>query len=146
MDKCMVEMWRESFRGWGMKKLASIALFLGGLALIVFGALRGEGSVGIFFIFPYVVGSGLFMLLGILLVFSSFFIQFLSLLKRTEIEAEGEPRRVKKVEGGALIFIGPVPIVVGSNRRIALILLAIAVAILLAILIYSILSSIYTLP
>jgi len=43
-------------------------------------------------------------------------------------------RKKGKVEGGALIMIGPIPIVVGSNARIVKALIILGVAILLALL------------
>lgn len=111
-----------------MNRIA-IVLFFGGFALIGLGILLGEGTIGIFLVFPYVAGSGIFMLVGILFILASFFVQFLSFFS-----VEGKPRRneekSRNVEGGAIIFIGPIPIVLGSNRM-ALMLLVIAMALLL---------------
>ena len=128
-----------------MKRLAiaSIALFFGGLALIVLGVICGEGIVGIFFVFPYIAGSGPIMLIGILLILTSFLAQFLSLFRAEGKKPGGmdqyisRGRRINersdsdiKAEGGAIILIGPIPIVIASSHRLAAILLAIAVAIL----------------
>lgn len=62
---------------------------------------------------------------GILLIFAGIvgFVAYTILIfaKRVrEVDQEGERAEGEgKIEGGGIIFIGPIPIVFGSNRRVA---------------------------
>ncbi|HIH44310.1 MAG TPA: DUF131 domain-containing protein [Candidatus Methanoperedenaceae archaeon] len=53
------------------------------------------------------------------------------LMRRT-----GQEPEKTHVEGGGVIFIGPVPIIFGSNPRIALIIAVIAVVLMLMAIVY----------
>ncbi|MEF8848805.1 MAG: DUF131 domain-containing protein [Candidatus Thermoplasmatota archaeon] len=119
--------------------LSLIFLFLG-IILTIFGIYIGEIDVGIIVIFPFIVGSGIYGFLGIGCIFLSIVLYFLGFISSFSYEnsfyedvfekRETPDGDKKSVHGGGIVFIGPIPIIVGSNWKIALILLVTAVIIL----------------
>ncbi|KAA0002143.1 MAG: DUF131 domain-containing protein [Thermoplasmata archaeon] len=110
-----------------MENKISPILFIFGIICIIAAISMGEGKAGIFIIFPFIYGEGLLMFIGIILIFLSLIIFTFSqfhLMKEYENEM-----KVKKHAGG-LILIGPIPIIISSNWKVALILLAIAIIII----------------
>ncbi len=99
-------------------------MFIAGIACIVAGVALGEGKAGIFIVFPFIYGSGILMLAGMLLVFFSFPLFMLSQTDGHSAEyIEHRDTRTDKHAGG-LILIGPIPIVISSDKNIAIILMA----------------------
>ncbi|MEM3851961.1 MAG: DUF131 domain-containing protein [Methanomassiliicoccales archaeon] len=113
--------------------LAAIAFFAAAV-IAVYGILRGELHIAIFIVFPVIYGSGLYGLVVFLLVVVGFFLLIsgsFSWKENREVEAvevegahwtptappSGESQG-RRSEFGGVIFIGPVPIVFGSNQRI----------------------------
>ncbi len=68
------------------------------------------------------------LLIGLLLIFIGFILVFIGIIVSAGSSGKG------RVEGGGVIIIGPIPVVFGSNTRIALILLILAI--ILVVLIY----------
>lgn len=113
-------------------KIPSV-LFIFGIICIIAGITMGEGKAGIFIIFPFIYGEGILMFIGIILIFLSLFLFiFLTphVISKEYSKHAGYEMQTKRHTGG-LILIGPIPIVVSSNWKIALILLAIALIIIL---------------
>ncbi|MBN2603110.1 MAG: DUF131 domain-containing protein [Candidatus Thermoplasmatota archaeon] len=118
-----------------MKKLGIIPLFLliFGIAFLVIGYLSGELEAGLIIIFPILIGSGPFTFLGFVFIFLSvvsiFLLQY-SYLNKSEENYFGindsNNKAKQSIKGGGVVFIGPIPIVFGSSRKIAIILLIIA--------------------
>ena len=102
----------------------SIAFFIGGIFFILISFLMGETKGGIFFIFPFIYGTGFFMLFGILFIFISmllFIFSFPSL-------PEDEMSYTKKVEKkGGLFLIGPIPIIITNDKKLATIFILISI-------------------
>lgn len=106
---------------------AEIALILFGTAVFALSITSGEGGVALFLIFPVFYSTGALGALGILLIFIGFLLLFLSpFLGATAIEEErriappdfeqdGEKKR--EVRYGGVVFIGPIPIVFGSDKN-----------------------------
>jgi uncharacterized protein (TIGR00304 family) len=120
--------------------LASILLFISGVALIIASVSNGEGQVGLFLIFPFIVTQGWMGAAGSLLLFLaiiSFFIGSWTSATQdpgqvpVETNSPTPAARTKKSFGG-VVLIGPIPIVFGSDEKIAKSMLMIAVAILAA--------------
>jgi len=114
-----------------------VALFVAGACLI------GEAEVSLVVIFPVFTGSSAVFLLGTVLILLSFIIGFMMLAissseaestrtKTLITEAKGEPDR--KAQYGGLVLIGPLPIAFGSNRNLALLMLALGVVLLIILL------------
>lgn len=104
-----------------------LAILVGG-GLLAVAVATGQAEVGLLLVVPFVVGSGPLPFVGTLLLFFGMVGFFLGTARRVTSptgrarsdagtsRAAEEPR----TEGGGLIMIGPVPIVVGSDRRTAL--------------------------
>ena len=135
----------------GMRKwlLASLFLFVSGVALITASVSNGEGQVGLFLIFPFIVTQGwigavgsLLFALAIISLFIGFWISDTQDTRQAPAETGSSmpAARTKKSFGG-VVLIGPIPIVFGSDEKIAKSMLMIAAAILAAfVLIFLILS------
>jgi uncharacterized protein (TIGR00304 family) len=129
--------------------LASLILFVSGVVLIITSVSNGEGQVGLFLIFPFIVTQGWIGAVGSLLLFLAIISVFIGFWT-SATQDSGQPSvetssptpatRTKKNYGG-VVLIGPIPIVFGSDEKIAKSMLIIAVAILAAfVLIFLILS------
>jgi len=126
----------------------AIAMLVGGIALIAIGVYTGEASVGIFLIFPFVMGSGVFSAVGVLLIIGAALVFIYDLSKSFGAEGgswefvgfddeeaeeeedgpEGKDRgkgrgqgrktaRKGRIKGGGIVFIGPVPVVFGADKK-----------------------------
>lgn len=110
-------------------------LFIFGIICIIAGIVMGEGKAGIFIIFPFIYGEGILMFIGIILIFLSLFLFiFLTphVISKEYSKHVGYEMQTKRHAGG-LILIGPIPIVISSNWKIALILLALALIIIILV-------------
>lgn len=118
-----------------MENKISLVLFIFGIICIIAGIAMGEGKAGIFIIFPFVYGEGILMFIGIILIFLSLFLFiFLTpyVISKEYSKHTGYEMQTKRHAGG-LILIGPIPLVISSNWKIALILLAIALIIIILV-------------
>lgn len=117
---------------------AAAALFALGIALVALSILRGEGSAGLFVCVPFFFGTGLFSSLGVLCFFGGMVMLFLG-MARGAAEAVGpgggrEPAgpeaptgpasgedadAAPRTRAGGVIFLGPIPIVFGSEPGIS---------------------------
>jgi len=124
----------------------SAVLFVAAIALLSASVLTGESEFGLFLIFPFLIGSGLLALLGVILLFIAIFIVFMRLggrFLRNEnpdfsVSFEGEKTADKKF--GGVIMLGPIPIVFGSDRKIARIMMIIGLILMVAIILIVLIS------
>jgi len=119
-----------------------IACIFGGAAALGYAVATGSGSVGFFLIVPYVSGTGPLSALGGLLLFAGIVLTFWGMAGKAVEDAgvvyeEYEPEEQKPRVGG-VVLIGPVPIIFGSDKRMAL-LSAVAAAIMVLALVVIIL-------
>ncbi len=125
----------------------SILLFFGGIALFIVSAVRGEGGMALFFIFPIFYSTGPLGALGMLLIFASIFLFFIAPFtyneeKISKINENEMPRKENQIRSekhyGGVILIGPIPIVFGSDKNQALnaVIFAIIILMLLAIFLF----------
>lgn len=75
----------------------------------------------------------LLMFFGLLLIAFGLMVLFSSQKKsqREDLAAKKEPEKDAQIKGGAIIMIGPIPIIVGSDSKTALIMMLIALAMML---------------
>jgi len=111
-----------------------IILFIAGLFLIAVSIISGTAKAGIFIIFPFIYGSGIVLLFGVILIFISMFMFAFSFPEEYEGE-EYEGYEIKERKGG-LILIGPIPIIITDDNKIALIFVAIAIALIFLFIIF----------
>lgn len=129
--------------------LAALLLFASGVALIIASISNGEGEVGLFLIFPFIVIQGWIGAVGSLLLVLAIISMFIGLwTSATQFPGQAPdgtdsptPVARPKRDYGGVVLIGPIPIVFGSDEKIAKSMLIIAVAILAAfVLVFLILS------
>jgi uncharacterized protein (TIGR00304 family) len=110
-----------------------ICLFLG-IILLFFGFLSGDVEAGVFVIFPFFMGSGILTFLGFELIMIAFFLYIFSFTQLKQDDdneiSDLEPDTKTKIKGGGVVLIGPIPIVFGSNPKIAIILMIIAIIVI----------------
>lgn len=103
--------------------LISLVMFAAAIALMVVSVASGEGQIGLFLIFPFITAWGPMAVAGSVLLFLaivSFFIGFLRSGEYAQQNAGGgEPAGKTEKKFGGVVMIGPIPIVFGSDRKIA---------------------------
>lgn len=131
-----------------MRRLPLLALLtiVGGLALLAYAAATGQGQVALVVIFPVFTGTGLVSFAGMLLIMLGFFLGFLSLAGRpppTERIPPGSPEPATPTAPvtpakrfGGVVFLGPFPIVFGSDRRISTVMLVLGVLLTILLLVF----------
>ena len=103
---------------------------IAGLGLMLLGGVQA----GIFLIFPFIVSTGPYALLGALLVFLGFILVFMGFIPGEMLRGDYEMHTEKR--GLGVVLVGPIPLIIDTkNRKLTLISLAIfLIAILLLIL------------
>jgi len=114
-------------------KLASIALFIIGLVLFLAGTLTGDTKVFLAVIIPIVQTSNPLSIIGILMMFASFFLWFFGRFREAGYERVTPSTKPKT---GGIILIGPIPIVFSNDRALAKILMVLAVIAIVIILFF----------
>ncbi len=120
-----------------IKALLPFLIFLSGILLLFFSVFRGESEIVLLFFIPVIYGAGLFLGIGILLIFFSFFLFFLIPFAgyNSKSEKRQQPHQVeRKTRSGGVIFIGPIPIIFGGDESTAkkMMYLGLVIALILA--------------
>jgi uncharacterized protein (TIGR00304 family) len=107
---------------------AAFILFILGIVLIGASAVFGKGKIGLLLFIPVFYGTGILAFFGILCIVVSMFLMFYSMtsILGDEEEHVAPVKQERKVKAGGIIFIGPVPIVFGSDTKIVYIMLILA--------------------
>ena len=129
-------------------RLLGPAIVLVGLLVLAVAVQRGEASVYLVIIVPVVAGSGPIAFLAILLVFVGFFLTFLLWPSRLAAPSEQALESVQlptdMAKGprrwGGVVFLGPIPLVFGSDPRMTRAMLLVGVILFLALLALTILA------
>ena len=121
-----------------------ICLLAAGLSLVVVSVTNGEADVSLVVVFPVISGSGPLFLIGVALVVTGILSGFMLIAATTYSPVPGpgdsswgdagDGTGEKRSKYGGIVLIGPVPIVFGSNARIAYVMLAVAVGIVMLVL------------
>jgi len=123
------------------------ASFLAGVLTMAFAVSRGEANVYLVLVIPVIVGTGPLALLGVFLVFAGFLLTFL--LWPSRLVAEPGDRGVSPVspEGapsarrwGGVLFLGPIPVIFGSDPRMTRMMLLIGLVLFLALVVLTVLA------
>lgn len=121
--------------------LSFLCLILG-IIFFLIGILAGDVEAGFVLIFPFLIGSGPYAVLGFFFVFLAI-ILFIFGFARTARESIDlsydntyDIKRKKSVKGGGVILIGPIPIVFGTSWKIAVLLMIAAITLILTIYIF----------
>jgi len=112
-------------------------VFTSGIACIAAAAASGEVDVRLFLIFPVFSGSSWLFILGTLLIVLSFFIGFAMIAiggmepNRSQpggMEPHSSAITQKKTTYGGVVLVGPIPIVFASNKKMAIFMLIVGIA------------------
>lgn len=126
-------------------RVPALVILAAGAGLTAYAVAVGQARVGLLLIVPYLVGTGPLAAAGVGLLFLGVVLTFASLARRPPQMREvpppawppdgswRDPEADKEVRGGGVILIGPVPIVLGSDRRIALLAALAGVLLLLGL-------------
>jgi len=124
-------------------RLLGPALFVAGVAAIAIALARGEATLSLVLIFPVLTADGAWAVLGIALVVAAFFATFLTWTAPVEAAPEpipppptmpAQPQPSPQRRWGGVVFLGPIPIVFGSDARVTRWMLFLGVLLFVALL------------
>jgi len=128
-----------------MRKLTLVAIVLMvlGIALLAYAVYSAEAQVYIFVFIPVFTGGSLAAFGGTLLLFLGIFLFFLSLAGPTEIESlqplktapQTAAPKTPSGKFGGVVFLGPLPIVFGSDKKMAKWMLVVALVLVILLVI-----------
>ena len=119
--------------------LIALLLFASAIILMIVSVASGEGQVGLFLIFPFMVAWGPTAVAGSILLFLAVISFFIGFLRSGDVvlqDAGGaDPVAKTGRKFGGVVMIGPIPIVFGSDRKTAnwMLLAGVVLFILMAI-------------
>lgn len=107
--------------------LVGIIPFLAGVLLVIAAVMRGEADLSLVLFIPVIHGGGLMLRLGILLIVASFLLWFFLPFGGSSTSGKGESGY------GGVVFIGPIPIVFGSDTKMTrtMLIIGLVMAVLL---------------
>jgi uncharacterized protein (TIGR00304 family) len=119
---------------------ASVLCLVLSVVFFALGIATGEVEAGVFLIFPFLKGSGIYALLGFVFIFIAVLLLMFG-FGRTTTESEDLPFEENKydvekktsVKGGGVVLVGPIPIVFGSNWKIAVFMMILAIILIVAV-------------
>jgi len=117
------------------RNIIPVIVLLAGISLVIFSILEGEANIALLFIVPMIYGTGVYLAIGILLIFLSFIMFFLFLGHPKVVNREIKKTKTQKDSSyGGVIFIGPIPIIFGKDKSIAkkMMYLGLLIALILA--------------
>ena len=120
--------------------LTSILLFFLGLIFISISVIQGEGGVALLLFVPIFYGSGIYSFFGIVCIIAAILLAFFGyalrfkwdLVDKEPIEKISFERRSMKKRFGGVVLIGPIPIIIGSDTKLVIIALLLAVVLVIA--------------
>ncbi len=125
------------------------AILIVGLAVLAFGFLQGEATFSLIVIFPLVTATGPWSVLGIVLMIAGFFLSFLGMAAPVESQplpppepapATGAPPQPAARRWGGVVFLGPVPIVFGSDPKMARWMLLVGIALFVGLVVLTVIA------
>ena len=108
----------------------SVFFFIIAIFFFALGILFGDVQTGIFIAFPFIAGSGIYAFLGMIFLFVSILFFIFGFGVRYE-KGDMINREKTSIKGGGVILIGPLPIVFGSNWKIAVVLMVVAIILII---------------
>ncbi len=115
----------------------SLVCFIVGIAFFILGFLQGDIQTGIFVVFPFIAGTGVYAFAGFIFIFIAVLLFIFGFSARIESDdfkidqKNSQPTKKTFVKGGGVVLIGPIPIIFGSNWKIAVFLMILAIILIL---------------
>ncbi len=122
-----------------------------GIALLGHAVASGEAEVAIVIFIPVFYGSGILAFLGMICIMAAIFLAFFGFATRfAEEESYGkepppqttkpsrpgqtaEPRIGKSIKGGGVVLIGPIPVIFGSDTKLTIVLVILAIVMIIVV-------------
>jgi hypothetical protein len=88
----------------------SFICFIIGVSFFILGIISGEAEGGIFIVFPFIVGSGLFPFLGFICIFISIIFFSFGIMKKnidykSDLDFNGSSKlKRKELKGGGIVL------------------------------------------
>ncbi len=135
-----------------LTRLLGPALLLAGVAALAVGVVQGEAVLSLFVVFPVITATGGWSALGILLLIAGFFALVLTWpagmvaepiaaeTPPTGAAAAPPPSAVPSRRWGGVLFLGPVPVVFGSDAKIARWMILVGVLLFVGLVVLTIIS------
>ena len=121
-------------------KILSLVCFILGVIFLSLGVLSGDVETGFVLIFPVLIGEGFYAFLGFIFIFLAVFLFMLGYRANIQIglppsyphstEEKVESKK-KTITGGGVVLIGPIPIIFGSNWKIAIVMMILAIILII---------------
>ena len=117
--------------------ILSLICFILGIVFFIMGFLSGDVETGIIVIFPFLSGSGIYPFLGFIFIFIAILLFIFGLASRAVSEdfdyeiRESSQQKKTSIKGGGVVLIGPIPIIFGSNWKIALVMMIVAIILII---------------
>lgn len=133
-------------------RLLGPALLVAGVACLAVGFARGEAVLSLFVIFPVITATGGWSALGIVLLIAGFFALVLTWpagIPAESVQAPSQPGGAVPPQPpspgparrwGGVLFLGPVPVVFGSDAKIARWMIVAGVLLFVGLLVLTIIS------
>lgn len=119
--------------------------FLAGVVTMAIAVARGDANVYLVVVIPVIVGTGPLAFLGILLIFAGFLLTFLMWPLRAGAEPYGRDDLSVSPQGtsparrwGGVLFLGPIPVIFGSDPRMARTMLLLGVVLFVALVVLTV--------
>ncbi len=139
-------------KGVRLSRLLGPLLILAGATALVVGFLKGEATLNLFIIFPVITATGGWSALGILLLIAGCFALFLTWTVAVPAEfpaSQGPPQALAPAQTpapsanrrwGGVIFLGPVPVVFGSDANMARWMILVGVLLFVGLVVLTVIS------
>ncbi len=126
-------------------RFGAVGTILVGVALAVAGVVSGEIDLVLVIIFPVLIAEGVLGLLSMTLIFLGFLLLFISFFFAPSLH-RNEGKQVQETEwrtgeggktsvkGGGVILIGPLPLIFGSDWKMAIVAIALAIVLVALVL------------
>ena len=128
-----------------MRRLTAVAftIFALGIALLAYAAFLGELTFTLVVIIPVVQSSSGWALAGMGLIFAAIFIFFFSMAtpagqpmdKTTAPQQMAAAPQTPAKKFGGVVFVGPIPIIFGSDKKVAKWMLVVALVIVILLIV-----------
>ena len=124
----------------GLVRWLGPAAFVAGVVTIALAVARGQANVYLVLVIPVIVGTGPLAFLAIALVFAGFLLTFLLWPSRFAVDSGDRDAVPTSPEGappaprwGGVLFLGPIPVIFGSDPRMTRTMLLIGVVLFVAL-------------
>jgi len=133
-----------------LTRLAGPVLFVAGVAALVYAFLQNEATPNLVVIIPLITATGRWAFLGILLMVVGVFLFFLTWSGALEAAPAALPPAPPAASSpaaspstsprrwGGVVFLGPVPVVFGSDQKVTKWMLLVGVLLFVALLVFTV--------